>query len=102
MRHRRLLDDRHGPEQSARTRHQLASVARFVNLSGNVGKEVEEDAAKDLILLENLVRVEALFVAESAEFHGFGHDNHIHADLCGGILDIVGYAVDEERYMVEQ
>ena len=85
-----------------RAGHQLAAAARLLDLFRRAEKKVKEDAAEDLVLLENLVGVEPLFMAQRAELSRFGHDRHVDADLRGRILDVVGDAVDQQRDVVEE
>jgi hypothetical protein len=102
VRHRRLLDDRHGAKQPAGAGHQLAALAGLVDLLGRHREEVEENPAEDLVLLQNLVGVESLLVAKRAQLHRFRDDGRVEADDRRRILGIVGDSIDEQRDVIQQ
>ena len=54
------------------------------------------------MLLENLVRVESLRVAQCAELHRLGDDGNVSLGDVLSVLEVVGDTVHEERDVVEQ
>jgi len=101
VRHRRLLDDGHRAVEARSARHQLALLARLVDLVHRPRKEREEDPAEEFVLLQDLVGIEALLVTELAELHRLGDDGHVDSHFGGRILDIVRDALQQERDVVE-
>src|SRR6266566_8107377 len=100
--HRRLLDDRHRAIQARSARHQLTLPARLRDVLDSRREELEQNAAKKLVFLEDLVGVEPLLVTQLAELHRLGYDWHVDADLGGRILHVVGDAVNQQRDVIEQ
>src|SRR5436190_2380736 len=102
VRRRGLLNDRDRVEHAMGALKQLGSTARHVDLIDGRREKRKEHAAKQLILLEQLVCVKALSVAQLTELHGLRDDRRVSRNFLGWILDIVGDSIDKKRYVVEK
>src|SRR5436853_4586977 len=85
-----------------RARQQLLTRTRNVDIVRGARQERVENAAEQLVLLQELVLVETLRVAQLPELHGLGDDRDVTSHREGRILQIVSDAVDEQRHVVEK
>src|SRR5437867_6292035 len=61
-----------------------------------------ENAAKDLIFLENLVLIERLRIPQLAEHARVDDDQRVGGDGLRRILEVVGDPLDEKGHVIEQ
>src|SRR5438270_2546766 len=102
MRRRGLLNDRYRVKYAMRALQKLGSAAWFIDLIDSFREKREEHAAEQLIFLEQLVRIEALDVPQLAQLHRLRDDRRVSRHFFRRILDVVGNAVDKNRYVVEE
>ena len=103
VRERCLLDERDCAKHAMAADEQLVFLARLRRASERAaGEEGEDDPAEDLELLQQLVFVEPLPMAQRAKLHRFRDHRRVGRDYHRRILEIRGNAVDEQRDMVQQ
>src|SRR5437868_6273905 len=85
-----------------RALQKLGSAAWLIDLIDSLREKGEEHAAEQLIFLEQLVCIEALDVPQLAQLHRLRDDRRVSRHFFRRILDVVGNAVDEQRYVVEE
>src|SRR5688500_16689239 len=71
-------------------------------LSGRLAELREDDLDEHLVLFQDLIGIEALFMSEGTEFHRFGRDRGGGIELLFRVLEESGDPVDQERYVIQQ
>ncbi|MEO8561004.1 MAG: hypothetical protein ABI601_02950 [bacterium] len=102
MGHRGLPDQLHGLRHLLKAKRELAPGPGNVDLIDDAGEKNEDDAAKDLVLLQDLMRIEPLLVSKRAELHRLRRDGYLCVELAYGLLDVVANSVDEHRNVVQR
>src|SRR5207237_511894 len=93
---------RNGAKHPMPAGEQFTLLAGLVHLVGLLGEKAEEDAAEDLVFLEDLVRVESLGVTQCAELHRLAHHGSIRAHFSGWLGEMISNAVNQQRNMIEE
>jgi hypothetical protein len=81
---------------------QLGARARDRRVLDDFGEMRIQHAAEDLVLFEDLVRVEALGVAQRPQLHRFRDHRRFGVEILLRMREIVRDPVDEDRNVVEQ
>ena len=94
------LDAREGVEETVAADQQFRPVARHLGVLDARREEVEQDAAEQHVVLQDVVRVETLGMPVHAQLHRRAHGRRVDAHGVVGVLEIPGDPVDEERHHV--